>query len=67
LSLRGCPHVTDIGLEEISECDMIERLDITHCTHVTDEGVCTLAKALPRLQYLSVSGCREVNLKSYIP
>uniref|UniRef100_A0A7S1H030 F-box/LRR-repeat protein 15-like leucin rich repeat domain-containing protein n=1 Tax=Hemiselmis andersenii TaxID=464988 RepID=A0A7S1H030_HEMAN len=60
LSLRGCPHVSDIGLEEISLCDRLERLDLTHCTHISDEGVCMVSRGLPKLQYLSLSGCREV-------
>jgi len=60
LSLRGCPHVSDLGLEEISLCDRLERLDLTHCTHISDEGVCMVSRGLPKLQYLSLSGCREV-------
>lgn len=60
LSLRASPHITDIGLEDVAQCHRLERLDLSHCLLVTDEGILALANSLPLLQLLAVSHCPTI-------
>ncbi|EKX46362.1 hypothetical protein GUITHDRAFT_138435 [Guillardia theta CCMP2712] len=66
LSLRGSSHVTDIGVEDLANCKKLERLDLSFCEFVTDEGVLSIARSLGRLELLSLSHCHEISEEGII-
>ncbi len=50
----------DIGLEDVARCHRLERLDLSHCLLVTDEGLLALGASLPNLQLLAVAHCPTI-------
>jgi len=66
LSLRGSSHVTDIGVEDLANCRKLERLDLSFCEFVTDEGVLSIARSLSGLKLLSLSHCHEISEEGII-
>ena len=60
LSLRGSPQVTDIGIEDIAMCRVLQRLDVSFCHLITDEGLLAIARNMPELELLAMSQCSDV-------
>mmetsp|Transcript_54649 Transcript_54649/g.124901 ORF Transcript_54649/g.124901 Transcript_54649/m.124901 type:complete len:350 (-) Transcript_54649:58-1107(-) len=60
LSLRGCPSITDFALEDLAACVLLERLDLSFCSHISDEGLLGLSNALSNLRLLSLAHCPDV-------
>lgn len=57
LVLEDNPAVTDEGLSALAGMPSLERLSLSDCECVTDDGVCRLLAALPRLTWLGLGGC----------
>jgi len=55
--------ITDNGLEAFlrHDCKFLERLDISWCQEVTDEGVKTVLKGCPQLRHLGLVRCDQVS------
>ncbi len=60
LSLRGSPQMTDIGMEDIAMCRVLQRLDLSFCHLVTDEGMVSIARNMPELELLAIAHCAEI-------
>ena len=61
LSLRGSPQITDIGLEDIAMCRVLQRLDLSFCHLISDEGLAVLARNMPELELLALAHCADVS------
>jgi hypothetical protein len=48
LDLRGCPGVTDRGLDRLAENNNRERILLGGCPHITAGGVARLQAKLPK-------------------
>jgi len=59
--------ITDTGLEAFSRCVCkLERLDISWCQDITDQGVRTVLNGCPRLKHLGLVRCDQVNDQTVI-
>jgi len=47
-----CDHSSGLKAFLRHDCNFLERLDISWCQEVTDEGVKTVLEGCPRLQHL---------------
>lgn len=60
LRLRGCLHVSDIGLSMMMKrCSMIEKLDISCCDNVTNTGLAAMS-SLDALKCLDIAHCEKL-------
>jgi hypothetical protein len=60
LSLRGSPQITDIGMEDVAMCRVLQRLDLSFCHLITDEGIVSIGRNMPELQLLAIAHCTDV-------
>ena len=60
LSLQRCHALTDATMCSIVDYLWVERLDVSHCTRLTDAGVEVLALGCPAIQVLLVRRCTKI-------
>ena len=56
LLLGWCEHITDAGLEHVSQMQMLQYLELAANTHISDTGLAQLA-SMKSLTGLNLSGC----------
>ncbi|XP_038597415.1 dynein regulatory complex subunit 6 isoform X2 [Tachyglossus aculeatus] len=62
LNIAGCPRVTDIGLQFLSEnCRYLHSLDISGCIHLSDKTIKALWKGCKGLRILKMLYCRHIS------
>ena len=59
--LRNCVHLSDTGVVSLSQCALLEVVDLWGCMMVTDAGVGALARHCTQLRHLSLSQCIRVS------
>lgn len=55
LSISGCALNEDI-IEAIGQLSNVNALDISHCTHITEDGIIALVKGIRSLHSLNIDG-----------
>jgi bacterioferritin-associated ferredoxin len=62
LSIRGCVKLTDETVFEIADSARrtIQRLDLSHCQEITDEGIKALSEYCQTLQNLDITSCKRI-------
>ncbi len=59
--MERCNGITDKGLGALCQCHLLERLVLSYCVLVTDEGVNGIVKHCPALKTLSCVGCPSIS------
>lgn len=54
--LVDCIGLTDVTIEALSQCELLEEVNISGCSHVTDRGLIALAQNCHRLRILRMKG-----------
>jgi len=65
LTLQGCRHVNDAGLESLAACRCLEKLDIGLCMQVTDAGIIAVARSCTVLRHFSFRNLSKVTDASF--
>ncbi|KAJ3680902.1 hypothetical protein LUZ60_015391 [Juncus effusus] len=56
MEIRGCPHVTSVGISEISVgCRQLSKLDVKKCHQVGDSAMLSLARFSHNLRQINLS------------
>src|SRR5690242_16390522 len=57
LAVARCCYMNNRSMCALAEHLWIEHLDLSYCTHITDDGICILALEFAGLRSLDVSRC----------
>lgn len=60
LCLRHCPCVKDVTLQHLKQCRHLERLDVSRCAKITDDGLSHVAEGCTQLRTLELEGYAEI-------
>lgn len=58
LNVSAC-HISNVGMEYLLELPVLDWLDISHCTGVSDKGT-RRVENMPHLRYINLRGVRRV-------
>ncbi|CAN7939618.1 unnamed protein product [Ixodes hexagonus] len=60
LNVEGCKGVDDAAVEALCALDGLLSLNMSHCCHVSDDGLLALARGCPRLVLLNADGISRI-------
>nr|XP_012602722.1 F-box/LRR-repeat protein 13 isoform X4 [Microcebus murinus] len=61
LSLSECYRITDVGIQGFCKNSLIlELLDVSYCTQLSDDIINTLSIYCDKLTYLNIAGCPKI-------
>ncbi|CAL8470610.1 g10152 [Coccomyxa elongata] len=60
IDICGAHAASDAAVGSLGACHELREANLTWCVHLSDAGVCTLARGCPKLESLSLHGIRRV-------
>ncbi|XP_053685766.1 F-box/LRR-repeat protein fbxl-1-like [Sabethes cyaneus] len=61
LQISGCFKVTDFALKQSFQLLELREVNLSHCVHITEEGIESMVKNCPSLESIDLSDCYHIN------
>ncbi|XP_058832847.1 F-box/LRR-repeat protein 20-like isoform X2 [Topomyia yanbarensis] len=61
LQISGCFKVTDFALKQAFKLVELKEINLSHCVHITEEGIEAMALNCPSLEAIDLSDCYHIN------
>ncbi|XP_055531449.1 uncharacterized protein LOC129722187 [Wyeomyia smithii] len=61
LQISGCFKVTDFALKQSFQLLELTEVNLSHCVHITEEGIDAMVRNCPSLESIDLSDCYHIN------